>query len=304
MSATRSPSANKPYPVARICSAWEVPRATFYDWRARSTSPPSATPTKRGPTGGRTDADLLAAIREVLAAAEQLGIRGEGHRKVHARLRHRGIRSSLRRVLRIMRENALLAPTRVGRPRGPRNHDGTIHTERPNVMWGTDATQVALLSGRLVWVFLAVDHCTAECIGVHASLGGTRFEALEPIRQGIRELVGPIGAGVADGLSIRHDHGSQYMSHAFQEEIAFLGAKSSPSYVAQPEGNGVAERFVRTLKEQLLWVEAFDTVEDLRAALQRFRERYNATWLVARHGHRTPSEVRARLLGGAALAAA
>ena len=43
----------------------------------------------------------------------------------------------------------------------------------------------------------------------------------------------------------------------------------------EPEGNGVAERFIRTLKEQLLWVQTFDTVEELRLALLEFKERYN-----------------------------
>ena len=251
-----------------------------------------------------SDAELLASIRAVLADAEALGIRGEGHRKVWARLRHRDVRTSKRRVLRIMRMNGLLAPTRVGRPRGPRTHDGTIHTKRPNEMWGTDATQVALRSGLLVWVFLAVDHFNAELVGVHASLSGDRYQAFEPIRQGVTALMGPVGEGVAAGLAVRHDHGSQYMSRAFQAELRFLGARSSPSYVAQPEGNGVAERFVRTLKEQLLWVETFDTVEELVAALQAFRTRYNASWLVARHGHRTPERIRADWLAEPATEAA
>jgi putative transposase len=91
------------------------------------------------------------------------------------------------------------------------------------------------------------------------------------------------------------------MGQAFQDEIKFLGAKSSPSYVAQSEGNGVAERFVRTLKEQLLWVETFETVEDLRTALQAFRASYNANWMVARHGHRSPSEIRCHLRASTAL---
>lgn len=295
MSATRSPSAEKNYPVATICAVWSVPRATFYDWRQRQAGdrPP---PAKPGPTGGLTDAALLEGVRDVLAAAESVGIRGEGHRKVWARLRHRGQRTSKRRVLRIMRENALLAPTRVGTPRGPRTHDGTIHTPAPNQMWGTDATQIALSSGRLAWVFLAVEHCTGELVGVHASLRGDRYEAFEPLRQGVAEFVGPIGQHVATGLAVRHDHGSQYMSHYFQDELRFLGIASSPSYVAQPEGNGVAERFVRTLKEQLLWVTTFDDVDQLNAALQAFRATYNATWLVARHGHRTPTAVRQQLL--------
>jgi putative transposase len=285
--------------VVRIGQVWNVPRATFYDWRARRqpTDLPPERP-KPGPRPGIADEALVDAIRTVLADAESLGIRGEGHRKVWARLRHRGVRTSKKRTLRLMRSNGLLAPTRVGRPRGPRTHDGTIHTDRPNEMWGTDATQVALRSGRLAWVFLAVDHCTAELVGVHASLYGNRREAFEPIRQGVTALIGPIGEGIAKGLAVRHDHGSQYMSRDFQAELTFLGARSSPSFVAQPEGNGVAERFVRTLKEQLLWVETFDTVEALCEALQRFRARYNASWLVARHGHRTPERVRADLLAG------
>ncbi len=70
-----------------------------------------------------------------------------------------------------------------------------------------------------------------------------------------------------------------------------------------PEGNGCAERFIRTLKENLLWVRAFDTVEELRRALLEFRETYNATWLIERHGFRPPSAVRQDQLSTAALAA-
>ena len=67
------------------------------------------------------------------------------------------------------------------------------------------------------------------------------------LHQGINEFIGPVERGVAEGLAVRQDHGPQYMSHHFQNELKFLGIRSSPSYVAQPEGNGVAERFVRTL---------------------------------------------------------
>ena len=77
-----------------------------------------------------SDDALTAAIRAVLAASP---FHGEGHRKVWARLRPCAIRSSLRRVLRLMRD--LLAPGRVGSPRGPRNHDGTIIPETVDTMW-------------------------------------------------------------------------------------------------------------------------------------------------------------------------
>jgi transposase InsO family protein len=82
----------------------------------------------------------------------------------------------------------------------------------------------------------------------------------------------------------------------FQSEIKCLGIEASPSFVREPEGNGVAERFIRTLKENLLWVRTFPTIEELRVALVEFAERYNKTWLVARHGYKTPDQVRAEQL--------
>ena len=70
-----------------------------------------------------------------------------------------------------------------------------------------------------------------------------------------------------------------------------------------PEGNGCAERFIRTLKENLLWVRCFETLEELRQARLTFRESYNSTWLIARHGFQTPQAVRHNQLSSAALAA-
>ncbi len=52
-----------------------------------------------------------------------------------------------------------------------------------------------------------------------------------------------------------------------------------------------------------LWVRSFDTVEELRAALLAFRDTYNATWLIERHGFRPPNAVRQDQISTAALAA-
>lgn len=98
---------------------------------------------------------------------------------------------------------------------------------------------------------------------------------------------------MAVGLAVRHDHGSQFMSDYYHDALRFLGIESSPAFVRQPEGNGCAEHFIRVLKEQVLWTRWFETVEDLRLALLAFKELYNKEWLVERHGHRTPSQVRA-----------
>ena len=245
------------------------------------------------------DAALAERIRAVLSASP---FHGEGHRKVWARLRFAGVRTSKHRVLRLMREHALLAPSRVDAPRRPRNHDGTIIPHALDTLWGTDMTTTWTREGQVA-VFIAVDHHNAECVGIHAARHGTRFEASEPLRQGVRQHFAAFAKGIAHGLSIRHDQGSQYMSAAFQDELAFLGAESSPVFVRAPEGNGCAERFICTLRENLLWVQTFDTVEQLRLALLDFREVYNTTWLIQRLGYRTPAAAHQALLLPAALAA-
>jgi putative transposase len=296
MSRAVSPVSDKPYGLAAVCRVWRLARSGVYRHQA---PPPDTSPGRRGPMGPMSDAALTTEIRAVLAASP---FYGEGHRKVWARLRHAGTRTSLRRVLRLMRENGLLAPGRVGAPRGPRNHDGTIIPETVDTLWGTDLTTTFTGEGQGA-VFIAVDHCSAECVGIHAHARATRFEALEPIRQGVRQHFGGFAKGVARGLTVRHDHGSQSMSDHFQQEIAFLGVESSPAFVRAAEGNGCAERFIRTSKENLLWVQTFDTIEELRQAPLAFRETYNAIWLIERHGFISPAAFRQTRLQPAALAA-
>ena len=246
-----------------------------------------------------TDEELVEAIRQLLTDSP---FHGEGYRELWARLRFKGIRTSRRRVLRLMRAHGLLAPQRAGRPRGSRAHDGTITTDRVDAMWGADLTSVMTGEGQAA-VFVTVDHCSAECVGLHASRRADRFEALEPIRQGVRERFGGFAKNVAGGLAVRHDHGSQYVSHHFQAELRFLGIQSSPAFVREPEGNGCAERFIRTLKENLLWVRRFDTLEELRLALLAFKQIYNQSWIIERHGYKTPAQVRADQIGPLARAA-
>jgi transposase InsO family protein len=286
MSLVVSTSTSRPYGVLRVTRVWGASRATVY--RHRPCDPPG--PRRRpGPLGPVPDQALVEAIRQLLADGP---FHGEGYRKVWARLRFAGIRTSKRRVLRLMREHDLLAPGRVGRAHGPKAHDGTIRTERVDEMWGTDLTATLTGEGQAS-IFITVDHGSTECLGIHATRRATRFEALEPLRQAVRFAFGAFAEGIAGGLKVRHDHGSQFVAHDYQREIAFLGIESSPAFVREPEGNGCAERFIRTLKENLLWVRHFDSIEELRQALQAFKETYNRTWIVERHGYRTPAAVRA-----------
>src|SRR3954468_5826349 len=117
MSRTVSPASGKSYGLARVRRVGRAAPARAY--RHLSSSRPEP-PRRPGPVGPMPDPALVDAIRAVLTPSP---FHGEGHRKVWARLRVAGLRTSKRRVLRLMRANNLLAPSRVGAPRGPRTHD-------------------------------------------------------------------------------------------------------------------------------------------------------------------------------------
>jgi transposase InsO family protein len=288
MSATVSAATKRPYGVERVCATWGVPRSTVYGVRARAVRPPTPA-RRRGPVPEVSDEALLAHIRADLESSYFVG---EGHRKVWARLRVRDeVRVARKRVLRVMRENHLLSPHRARRNSGAA-HEGTIITQAPNEMWGTDGAMVQTVEQGIVWIFIAVEHWNAECVGWHVAKEGNRYAALEPVAMGLRNIYGVVGAEAARGLSLRMDNGTQYVSDHFRNQVRFWGIEASYAFVSQPQTNGVAERFVRTLKEQVVHGRVFQNTEDLRAAVAAFVEKYNEHWPVEKNGFVSPRKAR------------
>lgn len=270
-------------PLAAVCRITAAPRSTIYHRRSRG----ETLGRRPGPRSEVSDDELLGHIRRVIRDSP---FAGEGHRKVRAHLRRKhGLFVGKHRVLRLMRIHGLLAPQRARKRRSPRPHDGRITADVPNLRWGTDATMAWTRSDGWVWVFVLVDHHSDEA-WCHVAKVGNRFAALQPIYDAVIDRFGPLGPDVARGIKLRHDWGSQYRADYFQGSLNWLGISDDAAYVGEPECNGVAERFIRTLKEQCLWVELYEDVEHLRQGVATFRELYNTEWLIERLGHRTPRE--------------
>jgi putative transposase len=296
MANATSPATGHRYGVARVCQVWDVPRSSFYAARQTNAAEagPRPSPARRGPQPAISDEDLLAAIRADLARSPWTG---EGHRKVWARLRTLdGIRVSRKRVLRLMHEHALLSPHRA-RLRPETSHERHIITEAPNLMWAIDATQVTTVADGKVWLFGVAEHWNAELLGWHVAKHGTRYEAIQALGMAVRQQFGHLSAGVARGLALRHDHGSNFMANAFQKQVKFWGMAPSYAFVAEPETNGVIERLFRTLKEQAIHGRIFQTIDDVRDAVRAFVARYHAEWLVEKNGYRSPAAMRAAWQG-------
>ena len=159
-------------------------------------------------------------------------------------------------------------------------------------MWGTDGTKIFTLEDGWVWSFVAMEHWNGECVGWHVTKTGDRFAALEPISQGLTEQYGCVAKDVARGLKLRMDHGPQYTSEHFVNQVRYWGITTSFAFVSKPETNGVAERFMRTLKEQAIHGRIFRTVQDVREAVADFIELYNQQWLLEKNRGRSPREMR------------
>lgn len=286
MSTSISPFTSKPYGINRVCKAWDLSSSTYY---RHQKSPVSRK--KPGPIPKSSDQEVVQGIREDISTSP---FRGEGHRKIHARLKRKGLPVGRNRVLKLMHREQLLSPHRSA-PRPKRIHDKQITTDGPDQMWATDGTKIFTQKDGWVWLFTTVEHWNAECLGFHVTSRGNRFAALSPIGTALKKRFGSVERGVAYGLnlSLRTDHGCQYRSADFLNQLKSWGIQPSFGFVREPETNGVIERFYRTLKEQIAG-EIFQDEEHVREVIGRFVDRYNESWLLKKLGYQSPLEARAQ----------
>ena len=287
MSAATSPGTGLAYGLQRVCAAWGFARSSFYAMKSRQQATAERPPAKRrGPKPSISDEALLVAIEADLEASPW---EGEGHRKVWARLRVcRGIRVSRKRVLRVMRENNLLSPHRCRR-RGGNPHVGEIITHAPNLMWGTD--------GVPRWTTAGAGYSPPSSIGTPSASAGmcaSEATASPPFSRspwGLRGCMprpppvrrGGWPCGWITAPSICRTTSPTRSSSGIQPSYAF---------VEQPQTNGVAERFNRTLKEQIIHGRIYRNIAELRNAVRGFVEQYNAQWIVEKNGYLSPAQAR------------
>lgn len=275
----------KPYPKRLIFKVVDYSSSTWYEKPVPKTG-------KRGRKPIHSDEIVL---HEIKVEIENSVFKSEGYVKVKKRMQRRtdnAIRAGKERVNKLMRENDLLSPNRRSRSTKKNDHKGRIITDKPNLMWATDGKKIWINGSGWHWFFGVIDHFNDEILSWHIAKIGNRFAAMEPVRSAIRKQFGSVNRDVCKGmeLQLRSDHGSQYDSADFMNEMKFLGLGMSKAYVRSPECNGIIERFHRTLEEELLQIKSFNSIEEAQREIADFIDKYNTHWILHRLDHYSPME--------------
>jgi putative transposase len=255
--------------VRQVCAAFRISRQAYYQAKSAPVSvPKSARPEREGPWA--TAAELEAKVRECAGSHPAWGVR-----KIHAHLRRRGVVASRKRVWAVMNRLGLVLPAPEHREEGARL--GSVAVPESNRRWATDLTTVWTKRDGLVAVVPVIDCGDRMVLDYEVTMSQESPAVLAPLARALEEQLGA-PQDVPDGLELRSDHGPQYTGGDCAQLCERWRLDHTFAPVGRPTGDAVAERFVLTMKSELIWTRDWESAEQLRDAL--------ANWLVTYHTER------------------
>lgn len=270
--------------VKQVCEAFHVSRQAYYQaTKPLAESPKAVVADRRGPWV--TNGVLVTCIRQVVAENP-----GWGSRKVWAVLRRDGIKASRKRVWKLMQVLGLVlpAPNHEARTR----YEGHVSVPDSNRRWGTDLTTVWTRADGVVAIVPVIDFGDRYALDCVVTKSQESAPVLAATRSAlVREFVRP--SEVPAGLELRTDHGPQFVGRDAEALCNRWRLDHTFAPVGRPTGNAVTERFILTLKTELIWTRDWNSKEELAAAVRDWLEHYNSRRPHQALAWRTPAEQRA-----------
>lgn len=267
--------------VSGLCRDLSVSRASFYRRKRAGSAPrPPTRPGKRDPAGDKV---LLERIKAIKAKHPFWG-----YRRVRAWLKYReNFNVGNKRVYRLMRENNLLVERKkFVRPHRPLR--SKPRAERPKQYWGVDMTKFMIPGLGWAYIVIVLDWYSRKVVGFDVSLRSRSQEWLGALEEA---LLCEFPNGVrGEGLKLISDNGCQPTSRSFMSFTAEVGIEQIFTSYNNPKGNAETERFMRTMKEELLWLEEFDSVAEARAAIGEWLQEYNLEYPHSMLSYHSPLE--------------
>jgi putative transposase len=193
-----------------------------------------------------------------------------------------------KRVRRVMKGNGLMATQTVHKAkRTPQR--SKPRAERPRQYWGIDMTK--FLIPVLGWVYLEIvlDWYTKRIVGWDLSLRSRASDWKRALEMAIQ---GEFPQGVRGrGLKLISDNGSQPTSVSFMRDMATLGIEQIFTSYDNPKGNAETERMLRTIKEEIIWLNEFSSLEEAKQRIGQWIEiDYNKFYVHSELGYISPEE--------------
>ena len=213
-----------------------------------------------------------------------------GYRRIWAYLKFvEGLKINKKRVYRLLKENNLLVKSDLRLKARRCNSRSKPRPTRINQWWGIDMTKVMTDSG-WAYIVLVNDWYTKKVIGHFCGEQSKSWHWLAALNKAVNRQF-PRGIREAtEELNLMSDNGSQPTSRSFMQGCAALGIKQSFTAYNNPKGNADTERMMRTLKEELVWLQEWQSVEELKMSLDEFVESFNDGYLHSALGYKTPSQ--------------
>jgi putative transposase len=271
--------------VALLCETFKITRQALYRHLARRKAV-KATPANPGCCiKGTPTPELTEAIRELSKLHP-----GWGTRKIWAHLtKIRHLKAGLNRVYALMKKCGLLLQS-SGKLRVIPLF-GRVCVEESNRRWATDFTRVWTTLDGWVAVIPVIDCGDRFLLGLEASKSEDSLHILSPVRGALSDAFGKPEA-VPVNLELRTDHGSVYTGRDCEALCEYWKVEHSFAPVGRPTGNAVAERVILTLKTELTWTRDWESLEELRLELARWRQVYNEERPHQALGWLTPAQKR------------
>jgi putative transposase len=280
--------------VRRLAKAFAEPPSSIERWLRREARPSSGRGRKR-PV--RDEPSLRQRVRDL---ADQPRHRTLGYRRIWALLRREGLSINAKTVRRMMRDLGLSRPKLAYKARRPKRVE-KMRPQRPNQGWQIDMTSFILSDLTPLFLVTVVDCCTRELVGWTLDRRSRAGEWTAAVRMALeaRQLMEPAACREL-GLVLRSDNGSQPCSKTFVEFLGAHGITGQYTGYNAPDDNAYVERIIRTIKEEEIWPNLWDTLGEARQAMEAYVTYYNHERLHSALNYRTPAEVAAAFITRAA----
>ena len=166
--------------------------------------------------------------------------------------------------------------------------------DRPRQYWGIDMTKFLVSSIGWIYLVIVLDWYRKKIVGWNISLRSRAAEWKEALDMAIqREFPGGVRG---NGLKLISDNGSQPTATSFMRDMATLGIEQIFTSYDNPKGNAETERVMRTIKEEIIWLNEFVSFEEAKEKIGRWiQEDYNKLYVHSQLGYMSPEEFEAKI---------